>query len=239
MRYILELKFRLMLIALSVVLASIVSYVYKDTIMFIILAPYRIFGFNSIYFIFTDVTEVAFLYLMLVTFVDTHVLLLFSSCQCFIFFSPALFKKEYLFYFMILKVSIFMCCVSLILSSYIIIPFSWKFFIHFQEFLSNKFVPLYFEAKLTTYFMFYISTYYACLIYMNSITVLILFFYYFHANLKTIKKLRKIIYYFLILVSTLLTPPDIFSQIITSLVLICFYELFVISFVFYYKLKLE
>ena len=125
---------------------------------------------------------------------------------------------------MVLKIIIIIWFLSIILSKYILIPLTWNFFLSFQNMQS---VTLHFEAKLNEYLNFYISFYYLCFFYSQIFTILLFFFSYANKNVSVIKKFRKLYYYFFILFSTLISPPEIFSQILISLFLIFFYELFI------------
>lgn len=108
---------------------------------------------------------------------------------------------------------------------YVFLPASWQFFLGFQSLSQNKFINLYFEAKIKEYLDFYISLYYTVLVNFQLFVLMFIFFKYSGANLKLIKKSRKLSYFFF--VSTLLTPPDVFSQLTLSLIFILLYELFI------------
>jgi Sec-independent protein secretion pathway component TatC len=114
--------------------------------------------------------------------------------------------------------------------NYFIIPLTWSFFFSFQDIISNKFIPLHFEAKLNEYLNFYTSLYYVCVFYCQIFTVLFFILSYFDGSIKIIRKSRKLYYYFFIVFSTLITPPDVFSQVFISLGLIITYELFILNF---------
>lgn len=104
----------------------------------------------------------------------------------------------------------------------------WNFFFNFQKAGS---INLHFEAKLSEYLNFYIQFYYIFIFYSQIFTLLLFFFNYINANSSLIKKFRKIYYYFFVLFSTFVSPPEIYSQICISLVLIFFYELFIYGFI--------
>ena len=86
---------------------------------------------------------------------------------------------------------------------------------------------MHFEAKLNEYLNFYFKFYYICILYFQTFLLLILFISYMQNQLKIIKYFRRFLYYIFILVSTLLTPPDVFSQIILSSSIIFSYEILV------------
>jgi Sec-independent protein secretion pathway component TatC len=68
--------------------------------------------------------------------------------------------------------------------------------------------------------------------YFQVLFVLVFVISYFNNNIKIIKKYKKLYYYSFIIFSTLITPPDVFSQIFVGLFLVICYELFTIVFIF-------
>lgn len=96
---------------------------------------------------------------------------------------------------------------------------------------------LHFEVKLKEYLLFYISFYYICEFYFQLFLFYLIILDYTKSNLKIIKKFRKIYYYCFIILSTIITPPDFFSQVLISLVFILAYE--VLIFFFSFKNKLQ
>ena len=52
---------------------------------------------------------------------------------------------------------------------------------------------------------------------------------FFKTNFLVIKKLRKILYFAFVVVGTLITPPDVAYQLITSICIIMVYELILIQ----------
>jgi sec-independent protein translocase protein TatC len=147
-----------------------------------------------------------------------------------------MFKIEFYYLKTFLKFSILVWSCSIILTNSILVPMTWKFFLSFQDVISYKFVKLHFEAKLNEYLTFYILIYHLCIFYCQIFTILFFFFNYVDNKIKAIKKFRKLFYYFFIIFSTLISPPDIFSQIFISGLVILIYELLVFTFLFKIKL---
>jgi sec-independent protein translocase protein TatC len=230
-KYLFELKNRIILILITVVSMLLVSYLYKETLLFLITQPERLMNknnfYSTFYFIFTNITEVLSVYITLVTFFSFQVFLLFTIYHCFVFFSPAMFKSEYYLVFSFFKISISVWFFSVLMSNFLLVPMTWDFFFSFQELFSSKFVNLHFEAKLTEYLDFYILIYYISVFYFQIFTILFFFLSYISDKVKIIKKFRKIYYYFFVVFSTLISPPDLVSQFIITFVLICMYEILV------------
>lgn len=233
--YLLEIKNRLILTFLTWLSIITVSYLYKETLLFLILQQNRLFesGNNphSFYFIFTNVTEIFSVYIQLIIFLSTQIVSIYFIYHCFNFLSLALFKWEYSIVAFFFKVSFFIWCLSVILTNYALIPLTWDFFFSFQKLASDKFISLHFEAKLNEYLDFYVSLYYLCVLYCQIFTIIIFFLSFINSHFITIKKFRKLYYYIFVLFSTIISPPDIISQILISFLLIFSYEILVFSFI--------
>ena|SRR6476620_2444763 len=233
--YLLEIRNRLILTFFTWLSMVVVTYSYKETLLFIILQPNKLFesGMDpySFYFIFTNVTEIFSVYIQLIIFLSTQIVFIYFIYHCFNFLSLALFNWEYYLFTLFLKLSFIVWCFSIILTNYVIIPLTWDFFFSFQKLASDQFMSLHFEAKLNEYLNFYVSLYYLCIFYCQTFTIIIFFLSFVNSNFITIKKFRKLYYYIFVLFSTLVSPPDIISQILISLLLIFSYEILVIVFI--------
>jgi sec-independent protein translocase protein TatC len=233
-KYLLEAKNRLFLLLLTGSSCFLVGYFYKETLLFLFVQPLMYQDTNShsavFYFIFTDVTEIFSVYIKLVSFLSIQLTLLYVLYHLFVFFSPAMYYKEYLYFNLVSKVIIFVWCFSIIMLTQILIPLTWKFFLSFQYLTSTRSVNLYFEAKLNEYLIFYISLYYLCVFYCQIFTVFFFFLNYINADIQIIRKFRKLYYFFFLVFATLVSPPDILSQFIISTAVIFLYEMLIFTF---------
>ena len=88
-KYFLELQYRLYFIFFNLFLTLCVSYFYKEVLLFLIIKPYSIndknFEFLLSYFIFTNVTDVFYMYLKLVYFITTQIGFLYIFYHIFVF----------------------------------------------------------------------------------------------------------------------------------------------------------
>jgi sec-independent protein translocase protein TatC len=240
-KYLLEIKNRLFLLFIAWVSTAIVSYFYKEILLFIIIQPNKFMSINDpltlFYFIFTDITEILSVYLKLVTFLSLQVFFIYAIYHFFLFLSPALFKSEYLCCKFGLKIVGLMWLISVILSNCFLIPLTWNFFLSFQDLTVNRSFNLHFEAKLNEYFQFYVSFYYLCVLYCQFFSLLLFYINFTNVNLKIIKKFRKLYYYCFIIFSTLISPPEILSQIVISLIAIFLYEFLLLFFLLKNRFK--
>lgn len=231
MRYLIEIKNRLILILIAVISTLILSYYYKDVLLFILIKPVLKNSFNLFYFIFTDVTEIFSVYIKVISFFINQIFLIFLIFQTFSFLSLAFFIKEYIFFKQLLKSCLVIWFFSFFLAGSLLIPFSWEFFFCFQNIISSKFISLYFEPKIIDYISFCITIYSMTIFYFQLLAILIFVIVYYNNNITFIKRYKKFYYYIFIIFATFITPPDIFSQLIIGLCLIIFYECFTVGFI--------
>ena len=110
------------------------------------------------------------------------------------------------------------------LSTYVLIPVTWSFFLSFQNLSLRHSLNLHFEARLKEYFHFFISSYFMYMFYFQFFTVLLLFLSYANFSIKKLRELRKFNYYGLVILSTAISPPEIISQLCMGFIVILIYE---------------
>jgi sec-independent protein translocase protein TatC len=239
-KYLIEIKNRIFLVTLTYCSLFIITYYYKEILLILIIKSNYLFTNNKTninHFIFTDVTEIFFLYFKLVFFISFQTTFFFFVYHTFIFFTYALFKKEYRFLRSLIQISLLTWCVSAYVSTNIIIPLTWDFFLSFQNLFSKPdIIKLHFEAKIVEYFNFYTSFYFMCELYFQSVIFIFFIFHYYNINFKIIRKFRKIFYFYFLILATFLTP-DVISQIFLVALLIFAYEIFIFIFLIIKKLR--
>jgi sec-independent protein translocase protein TatC len=232
-KYLLEIKNRFFLLLVTYLFLVFAIYYYKEIIIFLIIQSKTKFDHTNFnYLIFTDVTEIFSVYIKLILFFSTQVIIIFFFYHVIVFLTPALFKNESFYLKKIFKLIFFIWLFSAFISTKILIPITWNFFLSFQKLIIQT-TPLniYFEAKIIEYFYFYIYFYFLSLIYFQIGIILFLIFNYFSISLPIIKKFRKVNYFSFILTSTILCP-DINSQLMLSFIIIISYEIFIFIFCF-------
>ena len=174
------------------------------------------------YFIFTDISEIFYVYLQLTFFVSNQITLLMLLYHSIIFLSSGLYKSEYeklQFAFQVYTLS-WIC--SVLLLNKIIVPVSWDFFLSFQK---ADGIAFFFEAKIMEYLNYFTNLYYVCFLNCQLLAVITLLLNNYSKNINRIRKFRKLFYMLFVVFSTLTTPPDIISQVLMSASLITFYEI--------------
>ena len=221
-----EIRNRFFLIILTWISCLIVCYSYKEILLFALINfNYSLIECNkNFYFIFTDITEVFTVYMELSIFMANQIVIVFLLYQIVMFFTSSLYKFEYIRLQFALKVFITSWLLSTVLLYSLIIPFSWNFFLGFRESSNNQSFELFFETRLIEYFHYFTSIYYISLIncqFLGLLTVIVLTL---NKRLKQSTRFRKLFYLIFIVFSTMVTPPDIISQISLTLLLIITYE---------------
>lgn len=227
-KYYKEIKNRFKLMLFAWLNCLNICYYYKEKIL-LILVNSNIFSLetsNKPYFIFTNITEIFYIYLEVVVFISNQIASIILFYQIFMFLSSGLYHFEFTklkLIFQTFFISWIFCSVTLFK---LLVPLSWDFFLSFQENLTSiQLIPLFFEAKLSEYLQYFICLYYICLTSCQFFTILIIVSTKLNNRLKKI--LRKLFYLIFMVFSTIITPPDVLSQVIISSILILVYELLI------------
>jgi sec-independent protein translocase protein TatC len=233
MNYFLEIKNRTFItISSTVILITAQLYLYKNTILFLVLKP-NIDQKTNFYLICTNITEGFVSYWYIIWIISSHFIVVFIIINTCVFVLPGLYKTE----IKTLKFYLFMCVsfeIAFLLLFYnIILPYSWNFF---YQVLPNKFshnltVGLFFEVKINEYLDYFFTLYYICVLISQILCILCikLNVIYKQSHFKNMKNHRKKLYFLFFFFSTIITPPDVISQIIIGFVLIILLEITLFS----------
>ncbi len=230
-KYYKEIKNRTILIIFTWLFCLSVCYHYKETLLLILVNSSSSFSelSDKPYFIFTNVTEIFYVYLQLILFVANQMAIVTITYHIFMFLALGLYKYEFIKLKMAFQTFIVAWLFSSCLLFNIIIPFSWSFFLSFQENVNNfQSMDLFFEAKLNEYVQYFVNTYYVCLINCQFLAILVVTLTNLSEKLKKTKIFRKLFYLIFVVFSTLITPPDVLSQICISGLLILLYEFLIL-----------
>ena len=138
-KYYKEIKNRFMLVLFAWLFCLSICYCYKETILFILVNSNNSFlelG-NKPYFIFTNVTEIFYVYLELLLFISNQIAIIILLYQILMFLSLGLYQFEFIKLKLTFQIFIISWILSSILLFKLIVPFSWNFFLSFQESSTN------------------------------------------------------------------------------------------------------
>ena len=222
-----EIKNRIILLFLTWISLLATCYYFKEALLFVFVNSNQ-YSKDLPYFIFTNVDEIFYVYLRLIFFIANQVTILLALYHGLVFLTFGLYNSEYKQLRSIFRIFLITWFFSIILLKEVIVPFSWSFFLSFQE-TGNDLQPtsFYFEARILEYLNYFTNFYYVCMINCQLLSLSILVLNNVSKKVGTIKTFRKLFYLIFILFSTLTTPPDIFSQIVMSFILISIYELLI------------
>lgn len=227
--YILELRNRTLLIAIMWISLIVTCFSYKETLLFLTIKPnIYLYTQNFVYFIATNLTDILSSYLHLSYFLANQIVTLYTLYNIFTFLMPALYQFEYRYLRIILFFILFFWFLSFFVLNSYILPYCWNFFLSFQSTVVNQAIKVHFEAKITEYVYFYIFLH---SIYIGISQVFLILFLLLDNRIDKInfvKNTRKFLYFMFFLVATLITPPDIFSQIIVGCSFILIYEIIIL-----------
>ena len=232
-KYYLEIKNRLSLILITWILTCITCFFYKETLLFLIIKPFmKVYPQAFSYFISTNLTEVFSSYILISYFIGTQLTFFYLLYHLVTFLTPALYKYEYKNLRNLIFLSFIFWLFNIGIFTQYILPHSLKFFLSFQETIENQAIKIYFEAKITEYLDFYINLFYLSNLNSQIFFVIVIIINYLKEKLKVIKIYRKFVYFIYFIIATLITPPDIGSQLISgfSFILITEFTLLIIIF---------
>lgn len=230
-KYYKEIKNRFFFVFFSWLICLSICYYYKEVLLFTIIYWTNLFVESNTkpYFIFTNIAEVFYVYFELSVFISNQVGLCMLFYQLIMFLSLGLYHFEFSRLKLVFQVFFISWGISICLLSMCIIPLSWSFFLGFQDNLTSaQPVLLYFEAKLAEYLSYFIQLYYICLTSCQFLAAILVLLTSLDEKLRKTKTFRKLFYLVFVVFSTIITPPDILSQICISCTLILIYELVLI-----------
>ncbi len=223
--YLYEIKNRTLLLLITWTTTFITCYFYKEIIVFIFIYPsLDLFKKTCVYFISTNLIEIFYTNLIICNFISINILFFYLFYHSLMFLAPGLYKNEIENILMILFINFFLNVMFITFLYYIILPKSWEFFLSFQKTLNND-IKIYFEAQFYYYINFCIRLFKLTLFNCYVITLLLFLLLFFKKkSINIIKITRKAIYFLILVFSSIITPPDVFSQLLMSTFTIFVFE---------------
>lgn len=229
LKHLKDLKFHFLLFFSLLILTFTISYIFSDQWIYLLIKP-LIYLKKSNYFIFTDIIEIFYIKILLSIILSLFISIFCGFFQFWFFLAPGLYKKEN---FLILKIIIVFLILFFISLNFIfiyIIPNAWKFFIEFEKTTHPFLFNIYLEPQLYNYLLFIIKIlFYTNILFQYPFLILLLLLFKI-ISIQQIIKFRKFFYIKVLIMSSLIAPPDIWSQIIIFTCLIILIELFIFIF---------
>ena len=239
MFYIKEVFFRFQYLLASFFFVSIVSYYYKNLLLFLltfaIVAVDTKSGIQGVdYFICTHPSELLTIYITLVFYCSWLIVFPQFFWQILDFLRSSLYKFEYVNFLKVLAILSLIVFFFNLLCFLKLFPNFWLFFESFNKIINkDNVLNVFLELKLYDYFLFLTDFIYlinVCLFFL--LTLCLIFFY---CGLKYLIHWKKLFIFINIVFATLLSPPDVYSQLLILVVLTFIFEFMIFFYTFYCK----
>lgn len=232
--HLLELKYTLITFLISFFYIFLISYYFSDQLIYLLVN--NLLGKEILeYFIFTNITEIFttnfFVSMFVSIFISTQLVIILS----WFFLKDGLYRFENFifikFYFFFIIFTLFIIKIILIN----IIPFMWNYLLHIN-FSSSYILTVYFEPKIYDCFNFIFSSF----MYLFSFFIYFFFIIYLILNriflkVEIIINLRKFFYLKIILLTSLITPPDVIYFFFIYFLFILIFEIFMYILIYFNK----
>lgn len=227
--YILEIKKRILYSCLSLIITFVIIFYYKDVTVFL-LTKYLLYNMTSHRFIFTEVTSMFFVYIKYCFLVSFFFNMPFILFHLLFFFFNSLYLHELKIWFYIILALNILYIISILIIYFLIFPGILEFFLIFER--NNIYFPLHFEAKLDRFLSFLFTIYTSIIFCFEMPVILYILKYTKIIDLIFIIKKRKVFYFSFLIISALISSPEIINQLFILLLLIFLYEFWVFLFLF-------
>jgi len=220
-----ELRDHLYHLLFSFLLTFCVAYNYIDEIIYILATPLIKLKMDVHHFIFTQVSEVFSAYIIISIYVSVILTIILLFIHFFLFIKNGFTKKELILLKRLGFFSFSLFVVSFLMIYYLVLPLLLHFFLGFQSIKSEHSISILLNLRIIDYIFFILKSTTNFLIFFQFPVLLYFLIYTRKVSLLIFIKYRNILYLSIIILSAIITPPDIISQVIFSIALIFLYEL--------------
>lgn len=225
--HLIELRRRLIYTLATFFVAFAVTYYFSEYIFKFLVQPLADVLPNtaSRRLIYTGLAEAFITYVKVALFAAVFVSCPIILTQIWLFIAPGLYEREKKSFFPFLMATPLMFILGAAFAYYIIIPNAWKFFLTFETSHTIQELPIQLEARMGEYLAITMQLLLAfgCCFELPVILILL-------ARLKiiqvaTLSSKRKYAFLLILILSALLTPPDVLSMIGLAIPLYGLYEM--------------
>ena len=227
-----ELRSRAMICILFYIVIFVLCYLFSKEIYHFLLKPFIEVSQNNQNrkLIYTSPTEAFTTYLK----VSFYSALFFSFpiffAELYLFLSPALYKNEKKNILLTIFFSSFLFLFGAIFCYFFILPMALKFFASFENLSSiqDSTLPILLETKISDYLNFTINLLFGFGIAFLSPILLLFLIKGGYVKVKDLRSKRRYWIVIIFILSAILTPPDILSQISLAILLIILFEIVIL-----------
>lgn len=208
-----ELQYRFFYVITTWLTSFIVSYCYRDIATFTVMKPiFMLYNTEICYFITTNIVEIFYINLQVASFVAGQITFVIVVYNFLSFLTPGLYKHESDTIKTIIKMICVLWLIMIMLLHKYVLPNIWNFFIDSGKEGSYT----YFEGKLSEYVEFYLHTYFITGACGAFIIIMVLYLKLCCGGVWETKKFRRMSLLGVFLVATIVTPPDVCSQLLVA-----------------------
>ena len=223
-----ELRNRAIVITIVLIVFAGIGYTYHEHVMDLLLAPLqKALSAHNINrkLIFTNLTEAFTTKIRLSLFTSFLITIPFAFIQLYLFCAPGLFKKERFIAISYMTFSPILFFSGALLCYFYVMPMAWQFFLSFESTYSQGMIPLILEAKIADYLSLSTSIIIAFGLAFQLPLALLLFVQTGLVKIQTLQIYRRHALVVILVISAIITPPDIISQIVLSIPLYLLFEI--------------
>lgn len=223
-----ELRLRLIWVVGFFLLSLAISYYFSQQIYAFLLEPFLSVSPSGRKLIFTSPSEVFFSYIKLSFYSAVFITIPVAFLQLYLFLLPALYWQEKKIAFLLLLIAPLLFFMGAIFAYYLVIPLALKFFASYETsfFQANTTqINLVLEAKISNYLDFVLDIFIGFGLAFLTPVVLLLFIKTKIISIASIKNKRRYFIVAIFIISAILTPPDIFSQLILAIIMLLLLEI--------------
>ncbi len=227
-----ELRSRAMICVLLYVVIVAICYFFSKEIYHFLLQPFIDVSQNNQNrkLIYTSPTEAFMTYLKLSFYSSLFFSFPIFFAEFYLFLSPALYKNEKKNILFTLFFSSFLFLFGAIFCYFFILPMALKFFSSFENLssINDSTLPILLETKISDYLNFTINLLFGFGIAFLSPILLLFLIKGGYVKVKDLRSKRRYWIVIIFILSAILTPPDILSQISLAILLIILFEIVIL-----------
>ena len=237
--HLIELRNRFIYFFLFFSVSFLISYLFIEDIFSFVINPFidSVDFKENKRFIYTGLAEAFFSYLKLALISAFIISSPFFIYQIWAFIAPGLLKREKKIIFPFLFLIPLMFLLGFIFLYYFIVPIAWDFFIAFDTSGIEKSFTLELEPKINEYISLTLKLAFAFGIAFQLPTAIFLLTILGLTSPTDLQKKRRFVIVIIFLLSAIITPPDVISQIGLAIPVICLYEFSIFISKFFEKRK--
>jgi sec-independent protein translocase protein TatC len=226
-----ELRKRIIFCLTIFFVSTIISYFFIEQIYNFLLQPFIKISQNlNRRIIYTSPSEAFITYLKLSFYSGIFFSLPIFITQIYFFLSPALYKNEKKNIIIFFFGAFFLFLFGAIFSYFFILPITLEFFSSFEihDSSANDNFKILLETKISEYLSFVLNLIFGFGIAFQSPLLLIFLIKTGCLSINDLRKKRKYWIVIIFIVSAILTPPDLLSQVSLAILLILFFEIVIL-----------